>query len=387
MKKQVLTFLAIITTSLTFAQGSKVTSASNYLRYGELDNAMNAIEAASKHSSTSGKAKTWFYRGKVYHAINDSQDEKFKNLHPNPLMEAYQSYKKAMEMPDANRLDQAELERLFAAAGNNMVNKGIQQFNNKDFENAVNSFEVGIEVANHFKAVDSLAYYYAAISSAKAKQTDKAIKYLNKCVEIDYQGAMAFFYLADIYNNNGDKEKFKETIEAGRAKYPDDANLLTQEINIYLNAGDSEGAVKALNQAIEKDPKNKTLFYARGNMYEKQAEVDSSKTVEYYKNAEADYKKAIELDNSYFEAYYNLGAMIYNQAVAQMEIINKIKDNKKYAEEKAKADEIFKSSLPYLERAHELDPTDKSTMISLKELYVRTGNTEKYNDIKSKLEN
>jgi hypothetical protein len=41
---------------------------------------------------------------------------------------------------------------------------------------------------------------------------------------------------------------------------------------------------------------------------------------------------------------------------------------------------------PYLERANKLNPTDESTLLSLKQLYVRTGETEKYEAIKKQLE-
>jgi hypothetical protein len=54
--------------------------------------------------------------------------------------------------------------------------------------------------------------------------------------------------------------------------------------------------------------------------------------------------------------------------------------------EKKKADALFLLSIPYLERAHELDSADISTMVSLKQWYAKT-DTEKYNAIKAKLEN
>lgn len=385
MKRKIVTLLTVIISTVTFAQNNKVVSAYNYLKYDELDKAKLAIDEASKNPSTSEKAKTWYYRGQVYQRISDS--EKFKSLDPNALQVAFESYKKALSLPDVNKIDIADLQRLYASVGNNMVNKGIDQFKTQDYANAVTSFENGIEVAKQFKSVDSLSYYYAAVSASKSGNTDKAKTYFKKCIDINYQGPLAYYYMADMYNAAGDTASFKSTIQEGRTKYPDDANLLTQEINIYLGEGNAEGALTALNQAIEKDNNNKTLYYARGNMYEKRAEMDKENKTAHIESAKADYNKAIELDPTYFDAYYNLGAMIYNQAVAYMDVVNEIKDNQKYAKEKAIADEIFKSSLPFLEKAHELNPTDKSTMISLKELYVRTSNMEKYNEIKQKLEN
>ena len=385
MKKQIITILASGLISLSFAQNNKVVSAYNYLKYDELDNAKTAIDAASDNAATSGRAKTWYYKGKVYQRIFETDNEKFKSLHENPLQVAYESYKKALSLPDVKKIDIADLQRLYGVVGNQMVNKGIEQFNAKEYDTALANFEAGASVASHFNAVDSLSYYYAAVAASKANQNDKAVTYFNKCIEIDYQGGMAYYYMADMYNQAGDSEKYKATIQKGRASYPDDSNLLTQEINIYLEEGNAEGALLALNQAIEKDQSNKTLFYARGNMFEKRAEMDSINSATHIESAKADYQKAFELDPLYFDAYYNMGAMIFNQGVARMEVVNTIRDNTKYAEEKAKANEIFKQSLPYLEKAHEINPEDKSTMVSLKELYVRTGNNDKYTEMKTKL--
>ena len=46
-----------------------------------------------------------------------------------------------------------------------------------------------------------------------------------------------------------------------------------------------------------------------------------------------------------------------------------------------KADEKFKAGLPYLEKAHELRPDDHSTLISLKQIYLRLKDDENYQKI------
>ena len=99
------------------------------------------------------------------------------------------------------------------------------------------------------------------------------------------------------------------------------------------------------------------------------------------------YKEAIAVDPNDFNSNYNLGALIFNKAVEMMEEVDKIVDNTKYAAGKKKVDEQFMQSIPYLEKAHEIDPTDKSTMISLKDLYARTKQNDKYAAIKEKLGN
>jgi hypothetical protein len=45
----------------------------------------------------------------------------------------------------------------------------------------------------------------------------------------------------------------------------------------------------------------------------------------------------------------------------------------------------FASALPYLEKAYELDPNDYNTLLSLKQLYAKTNQTDKYKVINEKL--
>ena len=47
---------------------------------------------------------------------------------------------------------------------------------------------------------------------------------------------------------------------------------------------------------------------------------------------------------------------------------------------------IFDQALPYLEKAEKIDPSDKNTIIALKEIYARKGNFEKSNLYKARLE-
>ena len=79
---------------------------------------------------------------------------------------------------------------------------------------------------------------------------------------------------------------------------------------------------------------------------------------EFVEKAEAAYKKAIEINPNYFDALYNIGALYFNRAVKQSEIVNNIKDNNKYKIESAKVDEIFKKSLPFLEKGEEIRTND-----------------------------
>jgi tetratricopeptide (TPR) repeat protein len=100
------------------------------------------------------------------------------------------------------------------------------------------------------------------------------------------------------------------------------------------------------------------------------------------------YKKTMEVDPEFFNAYYNLGALYYNKGVQQIEVAKDVpaNENARYEAELKKADQWFELALPYMEKCHSLQPDDKMVLESLKNLYYRLKNMDKYNEILEKIE-
>src|SRR5690606_31278074 len=63
----------------------------------------------------------------------------------------------------------------------NLVNKGLAQLPNKDFQNAANSFNDAIQKDNSF----ALAHYGAAIAAARLDRADDVVKHLTNAVQAD----------------------------------------------------------------------------------------------------------------------------------------------------------------------------------------------------------
>jgi hypothetical protein len=64
-----------------------------------------------------------------------------------------------------------------------------------------------------------------------------------------------------------------------------------------------------------------------------------------------------------------------------------LNEEKKYSQLKLDADALLIKSLPYLERADELQPNDQYTMRTLKDIYTRLSMVEKLKSINEKLGN
>lgn len=389
MKRTIILLALVFAFAGTYAQKGKVTSAQNFKDTNKLDKAFEAIEEAVNPENEKAEKsipwpKTWEVRGEVYQAIFSSEDANIKKLSDDPLSVALESYKKALELDEKNKFAKSVKIKLTLLT-NDLTNQAVAAFNEDDFEMALKSFEQILEVQNidivkadNPGAVDTVILFNSGLAAYNAKNFEKAVKYYGKAAEHGYNGARTFSLISDAYIQMKDTANALKAVQDGFQKYPTDNGVLTSMIDLYMKMGQNEEALKYLDMAIQQDPKNVTYYFAKGALYEKFEEED---------NAVIAYEKAIEVDPTFFNAYYNLGALYYNKGVKQIEVANAVpaNDNAKYEAELKKADVWFDKSLPYMEKCQEINPEDSMTLESLKNLYYRKKDMDKYNAVLEKL--
>jgi tetratricopeptide (TPR) repeat protein len=383
MKKGLFAFaLMMLAASASYGQSAKVVSAFNYLKSGDFDLAKTSINEAIQDPKTGAQAKTWYYRGAIYQAIYG--DSAYHKKSPEALTEAVKSYEKALEIDPKNQWKE-EIKLGLSDCANYAFNEGVAPYNRKDYQGAYNNFSLA---ANTYESlnkyynlglIDTFATLYAGNAALKMKNYDAAEQMYQKLVSKNISTPELYASRGDLYVQKGDTAKAKEIIGEGVKKYPDDKVLMVQELNLYLFSGNPEEAIKKLDEAIAKDPGFTELYIQRGNLYDQ---------IKDTANARKSYEMAIAQDPNNFNAYYRLGASYYNRAVDLNNQMNKLDLNqqKQYDLLKAQRDQLFKQSMPYLERAYELDPKDADTLGALKELYARLGQMDKSNQMKKELE-
>ncbi len=318
------------------AQNSQVVSAYYYLRKGELDKAKIAIDIAVVHPKTSGKAKTWLYYGNVYLQIAASTtSENYKNLDPDALNKAYEGYLKALEL-DVKEEYKDQVDRNILICAEQFYTKGVNLYNEQDFENSMKAFGQSSVIYESAGKIDSLATYNAALTAEYAGFNEDARKYYSKLIEIHCLKPGIYSSLADLEKADGDTIAAMTYIKQGREDFPDDFNLIIAETNIYLATGEQEKAMELLQLGITKDDTNPTLFFAVGTQY---------------------VNRAIE---------------ILTEADALP-----LNEEEKYNQLMEEANGLFEKSLPYLEKANELQPDDPYTLRILKDIFARLGMHEK----------
>lgn len=388
--RKLITGALALGTVVAMGQSSKVTSAYYALEDGKLDEAVEYIEPTITHEKTMMKEKTWRYRGSIYMAIYESKDEAYKALVEDPLQLAYESYLKAVELDakgsyeDENKMALGRIQIL-------SLNEGNGAFGSKEYDKAINMYARSMAIAEAFNMVDTNAVYNTALAAEMNDDGAKAIEMYEKCIAMQYDAPVVYRSLAQQYHKAGNTEAYLETLQRGRTRYPNDADLLTDEINYFLSEGKYDEAEASIQKAIAIAP-SPVLWSALGDIYDGRAnpvegeEPSEEDFQKYSKMAEDAYNESVKMDPDNFNAYFNLGVTYYNRAAHVNEQLNEIKDDKQYMAKKAEVDEIFKAAVPFFERAHELDPSDAQTKAQLATLYARLGETDKWNAMKAKME-
>ncbi|MDA3879936.1 MAG: tetratricopeptide repeat protein [Prolixibacteraceae bacterium] len=389
MRKIVTLFTLLFITTAIFAQKGKVTSALSYKESGDLQKAWETIqETIDPENSRSKRSidwpRTWEGRGEILHEIHRQEKT---DIVDEPLFKALESYQKAIELDEKERyLKSIKVDLTFLQT--DFSNYAIKAYNNNNFEKSYKSFEKYLEISNMplmkqedgTQIVDTAIIYNTGLTAFKAEEFKTALKYFERSIEIDYNGAASFHFMFQSYQALGDTVKSIEILKEGFQKNPENEALIVELINYYIGQGDANDAIEYLDRAIAQNPKNVTYYTAKGSTLEKLERQEEAINV---------YKEAITKDSTLFTPYYNLGVIFYNRGVNVLNEATQLPPSatKEYDEKIAKGKNHLKEALPYIERSYELDSSEIAIMESLRLIYYRLQMNDKYDEINEKVQN
>ncbi|MCH1574791.1 MAG: tetratricopeptide repeat protein [Flavobacteriales bacterium] len=376
--KQALAILAF--TPFALLAQKDVVSAYNANQDGDYLKAAEYIDKAIEDPKANIKEKTWRYRGNIY--TNLAADSALYTQVPDALEKAAMSLIKADELDVKKRYEserQADVARGASIAGN----AGISYFNSGVFGRAGELFVTAAEMTQMLGAVDTMAIFNSALCFEKANLNDRAVEQYMMCGAYGYQVPEVFLFVANIHKMEGDTAKALTTLQNARGDFPREQALIIEELNIYLVAGEFERAKENLMLAAEQDPTNEILWFSLGSVYDNLNMQDEAVDA---------YGKSLEIKPDYFDANYNLGALYFNKAVQMVNDANDMWKPRMSKDESAKQTEMekggkamFSTALPYLETALEVDPEDRETLRSLRDIYARVGLDDKMLEVSAKL--
>ena len=137
--------------------------------------------------------------------------------------------------------------------------------------------------------------------------------------------------------------------------------------------------MKFTDEMLAKDPNNAFNLYVKGYIYH---------NMEDYDNALKYYKKTIEIDPTYAEAYSNIGLIYCLQAQNFSEKASSDVNDPKYKEDQAALKGFYEQAKPYYEKARELKPDQKDLWLNgLYRVYYNLQMGPEYEEIEKLMNN
>ena len=209
----------------------------------------------------------------------------------------------------------------------------------------------------------------------------------NTALASGYEDAVGNIYYFLFHCYYGQKEvnrdaalaNAKEALLAGIKKFPKNNTILDGLMQLYTaeeGVGDPAELVTMIENSLKDDPTNYDLWFGRGRVFN---------ALKNYDECIKSFEKCVELRPTDFEPNFYTGYFVIEKANAQVEVLNSNSNlsYEQYEAEYAKINNIYAEAIPWLERAHELNPADGATIEYLNNLCFRLrdmdGMMEKYN--------
>ena len=419
MKKQLIILSAFFISMTVFGQNEELKTAEKAVKSNDFATAISAVNQAEgliANADQKTKAKFYYLKGlALYQNGAPSADIEKVGAAFNELI----NYEKQTNKPKYSSEIGDLLNKLIVSTAENAsrsYTNAIETKEDADYLKAAKDFyQVYVLSPRDTSYLDNaaLVYYFA-------KDYDKSISLYEKLMDLNYTGITTIFVatnketgeditfsdaksmnlqvklglaqnpreekkdsrreaifknLAQNYSDKGNNEKALEIIAKGRQEFPASYSLLIDEANIYYKMGDNAKFKQRLEEAIQINPTEPTLYYNVGVMNMDQQNIDE---------AIRNFKKAIELKPDYSDAYNNIGAAIIDKTKPIIEEMNKsLTDFKKYDKLQAQQFEIYKEALPYYEKAYFYNKTNISTMQTLMGLYENLDMQDKLKEVKA----
>lgn len=403
--KYVILASALLISVATFAQKDQIKSAEKALKGGDAQGAISILKDAENmvvNAKDTEQAQYYFVKGNAYLDLANKKVEESKNLSL-----AAESYQKLIDVEKAS----GKLKYSTQAATSITQIKGLlinsaiaDTQSNKPAEGAKKLYDAYL-----LDKKDTINLYYAASTYVNAQDYDAALPMYEELKKLNYSGKGTSYTAVskasgnedgfntanerdmavkigthekpktesipskrgEVYKNyalilvqKGRTEDAKKAIADARKANPEDSSLILSEANLYLETKDYDTYKKLVGEALQKEPNNKELIFNLGVI---------SANAKNAADAEKYYLKVIEIDPNYANAYLNLAALKLEAEKPIIDEMNKLgtsaKDMKRYDVLKAQREGVFKSVIPYLKKANELDPKNEDVSKTLLGVY------------------
>ena len=162
--------------------------------------------------------------------------------------------------------------------------------------------QLNIDIANAPNNAE--LYYKRALQWTREDQPQKGFLDIERAIRIQPENPLYYFARGEISFVMDSVTKAMESFEKSVELKPDfvDAIVRLGELKMILFQYDE--SIKTFNKLIELEPLNPKAYYYKGRNYLGKTDTTSALT---------NYKKAVEYNNDYYDAYIELGKIFFHR--------------------------------------------------------------------------
>ncbi|MCI6504573.1 MAG: hypothetical protein MSA13_08185 [Prevotella sp.] len=374
MKKIFITMLAVCVTTASFAQNPKIGKEIKATKDYTAGKAILDAQFANLTDEDKGKAYDELYKLAKEKAdptialitTGKTEGVDYKTLLA-ALETAYNCEKYASKDAKKNVEEISPYRTALINAANIADNDADKLAYSLCYVNTAKDGDAYVKLANFFAsyALYQQKDYTKAAKFAKAALGDEKV---NDMAEQVYRGSMeqtmktredSLNYVKDLKAMNIDK-------------------YFVQICNIYQELGQENEVNTLVEEALAKNPNNKIAYFTR-------ASINNAK--KQYDAATVDFKKAVEIDPSFIQAWFNLGVCASQKGFDLNEKYTD-KTGRMPNDKAAEVTAVLKEAITYYEKVRELDPNHEQISnwpMQLRMLYNAIGEKAKADEISKML--
>ena len=366
-KKVKTTLLLLIFSTALFAQKRKVAEAIMAREEGNLQSAYTAISEALNPDDPVAAAKTlnwpraWEVKAEILYDIHKMG---MRNIVYEPLLEAYKSYQKILELnPRKGMLydTRANLRKMMP----DLSEMAFKAFKLGRYNVALEGYQHYLDIASmplikHEDPVnvDTTVYYNAGLAAFSSKDWEDAIRYFSISKEKNKYSEDSYFYMYGAYKALEDTINQYNTLRQAFERYPNSENINIELVKFCIDTDRPKEAIEYIDVAIGNSPDNAAFYTLKGRALEDAGDDDSAIKA---------YEKAIALDSTLFVPTYNLAVIYYNRGVYFINKAIKLPQDEddEYLKQVAIGTKELVKGLPLFEAANKIRPENEKVLESL----------------------
>lgn len=323
-------------------------------------------------------------------------------IHETPLHEALRSYKKAIELEDADKemklqekikdnLDELKLQ--FQRSGQN-------KYYLQEYQDALLAFESILEINEipvYEGVIDTLMINYCGIVAREigARQMRqgneeeaermyrKTIEYYDRLAELGFGGSSNYIQMTRDYYAIGDTIGAIENLKEGLEQYSDSSILVTLAAQAYYLMDKNEEGLEFIAERLEQKPECPAAYYWKGLLITNEDDVEE----ETINQALALYDTSLMYDPANANVWYQSGYVNYAVGANYFEQ-ESYEENPDFRKElNEKGVDYYERAIEKLEKTYDIAEDDmtlrKESLDLLKRIYYKLYGDENENYIRT----